>query len=160
MLSYRHERNSVRKSLFPQDKSMKFAGLIIICASSCLALILPAIGVVHFPKAVRSAKPLPVSLLLSPQSPQQPQALFAPPASSGTSWAPATPSVMQTELLPNPASPFPPTMRSQDSAQPTSTEEAGLVEKYPASKIGIGVWLLLCPVCLIGLAIWSLSPNP
>ena len=139
---------------------MKFIGLILICASSCLALILPAIGVVQFPSEVRSAKQLPISLNLPSESPQQPQALVAAPASNGTGWEPATPSIMPPGQLPNAASPFPPPPQPQVSAQPSPTDQVELVEKSSTSKLGMGVWLLLGPICLIGLALWSLSPNP
>jgi len=160
VLSSRDKRSSVRKSLFFKDESMKFIGLILICASSCLALILPAIGVVQFPSEVRSAKQLPISLNLPSESPQQPQALVAAPASNGTGWEPATPSIMPPGQLPNAASPFPPPLQPQVSAQPSPTDQVELVEKSSTSKLGMGVWLLLGPICLIGLALWSLSPNP
>jgi hypothetical protein len=62
--------------------------------------------------------------------------------------------------LPNAASPFPQSQQPQDSAQPSPTDQVELVEKSSTSKLGMGVWLLLGPVCLIGLALWSLSPNP
>lgn len=78
---------------------MKFTGLILICATSCLALILPAIGVVQFPKTTES---------LSVAS--------------------------NIESL---------------SGLPVSTQ-----------KLGMGVWLMLVPVCLIGLAMWTFAPNP
>jgi hypothetical protein len=139
---------------------MKFTGLILICASSCLALILPAIGVVQFPTAPRSAKQLPVSLNLPSESPQQAQALVAAPASNGTGWVPANPPIMQSGQLPNAASPFPPPLQPQDSAQPSPTDQVGLVEKSSTSKLGMGVWLLLGPIILIGLALWTFSPNP
>ena len=149
---------------------MKFTGLILICASSCLALILPAIGVVQFPSFVRSAAQLPTAQLTAAQlpvshnltsaTPQQPQALFALPASSGTGWEPANSSVRQAEGLPNAASPFPPSLQPQFSSLPTPTDQATMVEKSPASKLGMGVWLLLGPVCLLGLALWTFSPNP
>ena len=139
---------------------MKFTGLILICASSCLALILPAIGVVQFPSEVRSAKQLPVSVNLPPASSQQPEALTAAPASNGTGWVPANPSTMQSGQLPNAASPFPPPLQPQVSAQPSPTDHMGLVEKSSTSKLGMGVWLLLGPIILIGLVLWTFSPNP
>jgi hypothetical protein len=139
---------------------MKFTGLILICASSCLALILPAIGVVQFPSKVRSAKQLPISLNLPSESPQQAQALVAAPASNGTGWEPATPSTRPSGQLPNAASPFPTSLQPQASAQPTPTDQVGLVEKSSTSKLGMGVWLLLGPIILIGLALWTFSPNP
>jgi len=139
---------------------MKFTGLILICASSCLALILPAIGVVQFPKAPRSASQLPVSLNLPSASPQQPQALITAPASNGTGWVPASPPTMPLGQLPNAASPFPPSLQPQDLAQPSPTDQVGLVEKSTSSKLGVGIWLLLGPICLIGLALWTFSPNP
>ncbi len=84
---------------------MKFAGLILICATSSLALILPAIGVVEFPAANPTPTPFGSTVPVAP--PLTPQAA----ANSG-------------------------------------------------NQLGMGIWLLLAPVCLFGLAMWTFAPNP
>lgn len=142
---------------------MKFTGLILICATSCLALILPAIGVVHFPKARLAASPdsvagsSTVSFHITTQN--------APgPSSNNLPWTPAT---SQQEINPSlygmPNSPFASsTLPSATLPQPHSTNPATLAPEAPISnnKLGMGIWLLLAPICFIGLAMWTFSPNP
>ncbi len=148
---------------------MKFTGLILICASSCLALILPAIGVVQFPK-IQQAMPdsavtgsLPGSFPVTTQNPP-----IGSPNSPSWTQAPS-----QREFLPNtnsmPASPFPapapfpvaasspPSLAQPSVANPINT---AIESKANGQKLGMGIWLLLAPVCLIGLAMWTFSPNP
>lgn len=151
---------------------MKFTGLILICASSCLALILPAIGVVHFPQATPYASAglepptfatsAPVS---APQSPGSIQSNVPSPSQ----WKPAMP---QRDFLPeslnsppqqsatspfSSGSPEP----SRGAYTPQGTETNLPPTSTPAGqKFGMGVWLLLAPICLIGLAMWTFSPNP
>ena len=142
---------------------MKFTGLILICATSCLALILPAIGVVHFPKARLAASPdsvagsSTVSFHITTQN--------APgPSSNNLPWTPATsqqeinPSLYGMPNSPFPGSPLPPAALPQ----PQSTDPATLAvdATITSHKLGLGIWLLLAPICLIGLAMWSFSPNP
>jgi len=142
---------------------MKFTGLVLICATSCLALILPAIGVVHFPKVQLStasgsntAGPtasVPVTTRIAPN-----------PIPNSTPWTQATP---QQEFKPSlngiPDSPFPGSpllpaaLPQPDLAPPASL---GADAEIASNKFGMGIWLLLAPVCLIGLAMWSFSPNP
>lgn len=131
------------------NKTMKFTGLILICASSCLALILPAIGVVQFPKI---AEHMPSSAVSGP-----PQAAFATPGSNAPGWAAARPTSMQSDVLPGASfsSPFPPSL--QQAVPPLLQESDGKSSTY---KFGMGAWLLLGPLCLIGLALWTFSPNP
>lgn len=126
-------------------KNMKFTGLILICASSCLALILPAIGVVQFPKSQQSiagtmANDIPKSVPVMTQNmPGPPQ--YNMPANP-------QPDLLPYSIVPNTnsmqASPFP------SAALPPST----------GNKFAMGIWLLLGPVCLLGLIMWTLSPNP
>ena len=144
---------------------MKFTGLILICATSCLALILPAIGVVQFPKSLppgigTHAADLPGTVPVMTQN-----ALGYD--SNNVAW---TTTYRQRDLPPyavssNPkgmqASPFP-------SAAFPSTTQTGLpnqampgIDVTPSgNKLAMGIWLLLGPVCLLGLALWTLSPNP
>ena len=142
---------------------MKFTGLILICATSCLALVLPAIGVVHFPKtqlatssgsiAVSSTWSVPVTTQNAPN-----------PIPNSLPWTQALP---QHELKPSlngmPNSPFPGSpLPPAALPQPQSTDPATLAvdATITSHKLGMGIWLLLAPICLIGLAMWSFSPNP
>jgi hypothetical protein len=150
---------------------MKFTGLILICASSCLALILPAIGVVQFPKTTQTqpfiAQPLtalpPTFQTSAPfsatNSPGMPQSDFP----SSSQWTQSSP---QRDFLPNSpnptTSPFPTPLPQQSEVQAQSLVDLNLPETSAPTgqKFGMGVWLLLAPVCLIGLALWTFSPNP
>ena len=150
-----------------QLKTMKFTGLILICASSCLALILPAIGVVHFPKRVlpqsseTQSSTFPTSTPVStPNGGGSPQSNFP----NSTQWTQASP---QRDFLPNSInaiqSPFP--AQQSTAATPAAPMEPATLNLSDGSppesqKFGMGVWLLLAPVCLIGLAMWTFSPNP
>ena len=151
---------------------MKFTGLILICATSCLALILPAIGVVQFPKSLKSrtgtlATDLHGSVPVMTQN--------APGyASNNHAWTPISP---QQDLLPysnssNPkgmqASPFPSTAFPSttqtglpNQAMPGPNNAMAGIDVTPSgNKLAMGIWLLLGPICLLGLALWTLSPNP
>ena len=136
---------------------MKFTGLILICASSCLALILPAFGVVQFPKNLVTAKN-PSGSAVSTNTGLPPASSF-PNAFQGEIASNASFSGSLSEILPNanlPAreSPFPPSLLGSSENQVANNSNRTL------SKFGMGVWLLLGPVCLIGLGMWSFSRNP
>ena len=159
---------------------MKFTGLILICATSCLALILPAIGVVHFPKtseslsaasSIASSQGLPVStqsgMGFSPTNlpwsqvlpPSSQQAL--PPSSQQAS--PFQASTMPPSLMPpGPTSQPPMTSQAAMDAAGQFNGSAPQLDGTANSggKLGMGVWLMLVPVCLIGLAMWTFAPNP
>lgn len=142
---------------------MKFTGLILICATSCLALILPAIGVVHFPKAHQAATAGSISASSTVSFPVMMQ--NSPnPIPYNSPWTRASP---QQEIQPSsngmPNSPFPgSTLPPTSLPQPQLTNPASLASDAAISsnKLGMGIWLLLAPVCLIGFAMWSFSPNP
>ena len=141
-------------------KNMKFTGLILICASSCLALILPAIGVVQFPKSQHSAYGM-MATDLSRSVPIMTQNIPGPAQYN----MPANPQrdVLPYSMLPNttsiPTSPFPSSALPPPSI--TQTElPPGIVAAPTGNKSAMGIWLLLGPVCLLGLALWTLSPNP
>ena len=142
---------------------MKFTGLILICATSCLALILPAIGVVHFPKAQLADASGSISATSNSSVPVMMQNTLNPIPNSSL-WTPATP---QYDIKPSlngmPNSPFPgSTFSSASLPQPQLINPASLNADATLSsnKLGMEIWLLLGPVCLIGLAMWSFSPNP
>ena len=149
------------------SKTMKFTGLILICATSCLALLLPAIGVVDFPDmsyagrtvAAPAGPPAAAQFLVNQSTGSQNQLLAA---QNGNGWVPAT---FQQDLLQGgnfgggstlPPSPFPAVEMS-----PTQTKPQEIATNSPSTnKIRMGLWLLLGPVCLIGLAMWTFARNP
>lgn len=136
---------------------MKFTGLILICASSCLALILPAFGVVQFPKSSVSAK-YPSGSSVSTNSGLPPASSF-PNAFQGGNTPSANLAGSFSEILPGAnlpptESPLPPSLGGNSENQIANHSKRTL------SKFGMGVWLLLGPVCLIGLGMWSFSRNP
>lgn len=129
---------------------MKFTGLIIICAASCLALILPAIGVVQFPVGG-------VAGVVSPNSQAPAQGgMFSGTNGSSTANAPfglpvTTNNAPQgNSLLPQSIIP----QATQLQAAMTDTTEK------PINKIGLGIWLLLVPIGLVGFAMWTFGRNP
>lgn len=144
-------------------KSMKFASLILLCATSSLALILPALGVVSFPQELIKNSDLP-STMSAPgpdgvttggwQSAQGglPIAASIPSSSLGTPATIAPPSLATPPLSPPSLDPM---------AHGHSTFEPNIVsdEKNP-SKVGTGLWLLLGPVWLASLAMWTIAPGP
>lgn len=151
---------------------MKFTGLILICATSCLALILPAIGVVHFPKNLTSAQtatslapsqgfPVMAQSALGSTPATQPWTRELPPASQPASPFPASALPPSLGLPPNPTS-LPPFTSPTPIGAAVQMQGVQNADGTTAStnKLGLGIWLLLAPVCLIGLAMWSLSPNP
>ena len=151
---------------------MKFTGLILICATSCLALILPAIGVVHFPKnggstpsasslAPSQGFPVMAQSTLGSTPATQPWTQELPPASQPASPFPASALPPSLGLPPNPTTlpPFTSPTPMNATAQMQGVQNADGTTAS-TNKLGLGIWLLLAPVCLIGLAMWSLSPNP
>ncbi|MFN7738554.1 MAG: hypothetical protein ACK52S_10705 [Pirellula sp.] len=145
---------------------MKFTGLILICASSCLALLLPAIGLVKFPilpnqasgvaQASGSAQGvsgapggLPVS---APNSTADLNSLagIGAPTGGGTGISDG-----------GGANPWGIPIGSTDP----SPETLGALGKLPftdihTQKYGLGAWLLLGPMTLLGLALWTFAPRP
>ena len=143
---------------------MKFTGLILICASSCLALVLPAIGVVQFPKLNQAIHPIPTAGIPA-AFPSVAQS--APGTNQSPPWTQSMPQrdfLAHSNNMPNttfPAAILPPEPSTRTpftvpvSATPPSTDFAP-----NGNKLGMGIWLLLAPASLIGLAMWTFSPNP
>ena len=144
---------------------MKFTGLILICASSCLALLLPAIGLVKFPflttqasgPTQASADPagLPVSALSNGMA--NPNALggLGSPSSGGAGGGGTANSNGGG------ANPWGIPIGSTDPLP----EPLGALGKLPftdipTQKYGLGAWLLLGPMALVGLALWTFSTRP
>ncbi len=145
---------------------MKFTGLILICASSCLALILPAIGAIQFPKLNQTTHSTTATGEIPSSFPFVVQNIPALNPNNSP-WVQAT---SQRDFLPNsnnitnspfPAAIFPPGSPTQTSLAASVSPATPVADAAPnGNKLGMGIWLLLAPVCLIGLAMWTFSPNP
>lgn len=99
---------------------MKFTGLILICATSALALLLPALGLVKFPMVdVRSESSAGID---SSVPPGLPVATLAPSA-------------------------------------PASNSPSLLGPPWTRQKLSLNVWLMLGPVMLLGIGLWTFAPN-
>jgi hypothetical protein len=111
---------------------MKFTGLILICAASALALLLPALGMVKFPMVETGA---PVNALADPSVP------------------PGLPV----------AAPIPPEAATNTTATNTTAPPLGppslLGPPWTTQKLSLNAWLMLGPVLLLGLALWTFGPN-
>ncbi len=136
---------------------MKFTGLILICATSCLALILPAIGVVQFPKSQES-RTASVSTTLLQGFPVMTQGGMSTAQTTQT-WTPGLP-INGQPASPFPVATMPPVSSPMDVAGQLNGSPQVDGSAPPTTKFGLGIWLLLAPVCLIGLAMWTFSPNP
>jgi len=131
---------------------MKFMGLIVMCAASCIALLLPAAGVVKFPVLDQATL----------------QSLSVPNAdqNGGTAThAQATDPQASAGLL------VAAQVSAQDNAaagQPNSASLPGARKllgkipftQVPSQRVGLGVWLLLLPAMLIGLGMWTFGSSP
>jgi hypothetical protein len=127
---------------------MKFIGLILMCAASSMALLLPAIGVVKFPildqaslqqaQASTSQDPLQSTPAQNPD-PQTSAGLLIAAQVSGADIAPHVPQ--------------PPAPNSELLGKLPFTQ-------IPSQRMGLGVWLLLVPAILLGLAMWTFGSNP
>jgi hypothetical protein len=159
-------------SHFVVPKNMKFTGLILICATSCLALILPAIGVVQFPKNPESTFgpsslspsqgfPVMAQTGLGTTPTNQPWTQELPFASQPNSPFPGSVLPPSSRLPTNPTTPPPFTSPTpKDAAGQMQGAQNTDVNTASNNKLGLGLWLLLAPVCLVGLAMWTFSPNP
>jgi len=193
---------------------MKFSGLILMCASSCLALILPALGIVQFPKIqiqkygsvaeATAISPLGTNVtFLVPNN-----SIPASTVGAGQNWQPSgfQQNTQANAVLPTGqyvSNPFPssnPGFVAPGSVAPRSVANGGTsvgfmqginpfnpglpngvetrqnrappmgleaqtaspaeLPGFAISRFGLGIWLLLGPGCLIGLALWTFSPNP
>jgi hypothetical protein len=153
-------------------QSIKFISLIVICATSCLALILPAVGVVPFPKelsGVRSpgADALPSGAIINENGANA----GAQNSSLGTWGAEVAGQNLAGVSVPGlPVSTTgvggyqsSPTLAG--SELPGEVDPSGLqpgvadgISKY--DSLGFGIWLLLVPIWLASLAVWSITPTP
>lgn len=143
-------------------KSMKFASLILLCATSSLALVLPALGVVSFPQQlIRQSDLQPTSMTAGPD-PMQPgnwqPAQGSTSANFGSQGIPGQGGLpIATTFPPAPAS-SPPSLDPNGFAQPSHL--AGNIPVDEPNKIGTGLWLLLGPIWIASLIMWTVAPGP
>ena len=123
---------------------MKFTGLILICATSALSLLLPALGMVKFPMVDQRTESS--SLTSSSTSPSPPAGLpIATPAFTGLSGS--TPAEGNANPAPN-------------IQTPTSMGAPSLLgPPWTRQKVSLNAWLMLGPVMLLGIALWTFAPN-
>jgi hypothetical protein len=108
-----------------------------MCATSSLALILPAIGVVSFPRQ-----------------------LTDPSARSAIQAVGQTPG-MENYLAPSGQPSFAvsaPYLNSE--GMPPSLGNGPLVPNTPVNKMGMGLWLLLVSTWFVSLFLWTIAPSP
>jgi len=135
-------------------KSLKFLSLILMCATSSLGLLLPAVGVVKFPPPLaNSAAEGAIPANLQAPSPN-PATGISPtytanglPVSASANDAFLPPSLSGNSTLPNPTLPAP------DHLSFFSPGAGG-------QKLGTGLWLLLVPFWFLSLLLWTIAPNP
>jgi hypothetical protein len=118
---------------------MKFTGLILICAASALALLLPALGMVKF----RMVETGP-----------------AVTASVDPSLPPGRPVAVPSSHVPNQLAPAPIQPEAAlNSTAPHQGPPALLGPPWTTQKLSLNAWLMLGPVLLLGLGLWTFGPN-
>jgi len=162
-------------------QSIKFMSLIVICATSCLALLLPAIGVVPFPRQLSGVHN---HSLVNPGGVGEFGSVGAEQGGTTTGadpWAAigsGNPGVNQSGVgggtmsgLPVSTSasqnfPSSPTLagsETQLSSNFLNSTATGLpVAEGTLSKydtVGFGIWLLLVPIWFFALVVWSIAPS-
>jgi hypothetical protein len=115
-------------------KSIKFFSLILMCATSCLALVLPAIGVVSFPRQLTDHSAF--------------QSMDQSPGLENSSILPGQPTFAVSASYPN------------SEGIPPSLGNSLLVPNAPVNKMGMGLWLLLVSTWFVSLFLWTVSPSP
>ena len=165
-------------------QSIKFISLIVICATSCLALILPAVGVVPFPKQLSGVNSQGVTVSANGVDAGGRSALTATDPSIGSGGlfnstapnaAPWSGGAGNQNLAGISVSGMPvsttgvsgyqssPTLAGTDSQvgidlSGSQSATVGGLSKY--DSLGFGIWLLLVPIWLVSLMVWSLTPTP
>lgn len=144
-------------------KSVKFLSLILMCATSSLALILPAIGVVSFPRQLidPSASHTLQTTSLQPVNaiPQNgvailPGGSWPPPGSNNTPGLPGPGGFPISAPAPN-MDGFPPSLTTN-----SSSESGGQLPTTTVNKMGMGLWLVLLSTWLLALFVWGIAPSP
>jgi hypothetical protein len=118
---------------------MKFTGLILICAASALALLLPALGMVKFPMVETGPA---VNASIDPSLP------------------PGRPVAVPSSPVPNPLAPAPIQPEAAlNSTAPHQGPPSLLGPPWTTQKLSLNAWLMLGPVLLLGLGLWTFGPN-
>jgi hypothetical protein len=122
--------------------SLKFLSLVVLCAASTMMLVLPATGLVPFPKQMIETTP--------------PTAQAVPPTIA-TGWQPSS------NMPPNALGlPISTTIQNQSGPPSLSQLPAEVGSLDPSArrdydKWGLGLWLLLIPIWLLSLFVWSIT---
>lgn len=138
-------------------QSIKFISLIVMCATSCLALLLPAVGVVPFPKQLSGINtPLPPTNpstidAFGNQNPTANTMPGLPISASNVAGLPVSPTLSSSNFAGGDA------IQGTGNAIPPSTG-IEIVSKY--DTLGFGIWLLLVPIWIVSLVVWSVTPTP
>lgn len=139
---------------------IKFTGLILICAASALALLLPALGVVKFPMVSGTMVPgtmVPGTSQVTPPSLSETNAGLPPTIPQAT-----IPQAVPSGLLTGTNLAGTPAAGTSNTGTPAAASDSGpflFGPPWTKQKLGLNVWLLLGPVLVIGLAMWTFAPN-
>jgi len=125
---------------------MKFMGLILMCAASSMALLLPAMGVVKFPVLDESTLQSLVGEAGDAEN-RDPQTSPGMLVAAQVSGQPSNPEA---------------TGLQRNTSGSTKTEYLGKIPftQIGSQRVGLGVWLLLLPTILLGLAMWTFGSSP
>jgi hypothetical protein len=132
---------------------MKFAGLILICASFSLALLLPALGVVKFPTLPTNSPGTPTNL--------NGQSTGLSPQTNGSLDAP-TPGLLAATAASTSDPSNPQSLNDQSLNTQPYNDKLGKIPftQIQSQRVALGAWVLLVPTLLVGLAMWTFSPPP
>jgi hypothetical protein len=153
---------------------MKFTGLILMCAASSLALLLPALGVVKFPVLDNQI----AAGVASGSDPEQAPASSAPYSAAsarfpdgnragnsggqsnglGNGDPGTTPGLLAAAQASAGSAPE----GHSDGSQNPNRPRLGRLPftEIPSQRLGLGVWLLLVPIQFLGLGMWTFGTSP
>lgn len=153
---------------------MKFTGLILMCAASSLALLLPALGVVKFPVLDNQ-----IAAGVAPGSdPEQAPASSAPYSAASARFPDGNragnsggqsnglgngdPGTTAGLLAAAQASAGSAPEGHLDGSQNPNRQRLGRLPftEIPSQRLGLGVWLLLVPIQFLGLGMWTFGTSP
>lgn len=140
---------------------MKFMGLILMCAASSMALLLPAMGVVKFPVLDQAAAE---SLATQPttglSSANLPPLSSDPQASAGMLVAAQVSGQDNASSTGGALGNSDPNARGTTNLDPNYALGKIPFTQIGSQKVGISVWLLLLPTLLVGLTMWTFGSSP
>jgi hypothetical protein len=157
---------------------MKFTGLILMCAASSLALLLPALGVVKFP-VLDNQIAAGVAPGSDPEQAAASSAASAAPYSAASARFPdgnragnsggqsnglgnGDPGTTAGLLAAAQASAGSAPEGHLDGSQNPNRQRLGRLPftEIPSQRLGLGVWLLLVPIQFLGLGMWTFGTSP